>query len=143
MKRYLVPFSAFILLLGSGTVVAERTSGGAQLRPDREPIKYLDKAPQARTPQATMVRFILLREARRIEEAGRLISKECPKWLREAMLKRRSAEHGPLNIDTLRYQLREYSADKAQVGISYNLEDGTYNEWIRDLFREGGKWVLR
>ncbi len=62
---------------------------------------------------------------------------------REAMLKRRSAEHGPLNIDTLRYQLREYSPDKAQVGISYNLEDGTYNEWVRDIFREGGQWLLR
>jgi len=115
----------------------------AEPTPTEAPINYLDKAPQPGTPQAAMVNLVLLRESGRTDEAAKLISKECPDWLREGMLKSDKAEYGPMKMHTLAYHLREYTAEKALVNVNYNTENGSFKDWTRKVIREDGKWVVR
>lgn len=117
--------------------------GQSELTPDEAPINYVDKVPEKGTPQAAMVEFIRLREGGKLEEAGEQISTTCPQWLRDSMLEPASAAHGLIKIDTLSYQLREYTPEKALVNVSFNCDDGTHSGWTRSLIREDEKWVLR
>ncbi len=110
-----------------------------ELTPDEAPIKYVNQPPEEGTPQAAMLNVVLFREEGRTEEAAKFISKECPDWLREAMLK----PDGPMKKETLSYQLREYTPEKALVSVDYNTENGTFKGWTRSVIQEDGKWVVR
>ena len=107
--------------------------------PDEVPIRYVNQPPQEGTPQAAMLNLVLFREEGRTEEAAKFISKECPDWLREGMLK----TDGPMKKETLSYQLREYTPEKALVSVDYNTETGTFKGWTRSVIQEDGKWVVR
>ena len=50
---------------------------------------------------------------------------------------------GPMRKDTLSYQLREYTPEKALVSVDFNEEDGTFKGWTRSVILEDGKWVVR
>ena len=90
-----------------------------------------------------MVKFILLREDGKIEEAGRMISNQCPDWLREFMLKSESVERGPTRMETLTRQLLEFTPGKAKVNANLNYEKSGSSSWTRSLIREDDAWVLR
>ena len=132
-------FSIAVVLLLAGTVSSQTISPQPELTPDPEPIKYVDQPPPVGTPQAAMVDLVLLREGGRIEEAAKLVSKECPDWLRAGMLN----PVGPMKKETLTYQLREYTPEKALVSVDYHTENGTFKGWTRSVIREDGKWVVR
>ena len=132
-------FSLALVLLFAGAVSTQAASPRPELTPDEAPIKYVTQPPQAGTPQAAMLYLVLFREEGRTEEAAKLISKECPDWLREGMLK----PDGPMKKETLSYQLREYTPEKALVSVDYNTASGTFKGWTRSVIREGGKWVVR
>ena len=127
-----------VLLIAAATTV-QPSETQPQSTPHPAPIRYVDRAPQAGTPQAAMLNLVLFREERRLDEAALLISKQCPGWLREGML----TTDGSMKRDTLTYQLREFTAEKALVSVDYNLTDGTFKGWTRTVILEDGKWVVR
>ena len=132
-------FSLAIFLFFTGAVSSQMATPQPELTPDEAPIMYVDQPPEEGTPQAAMLNLVLLREEGRTDEAAKFISNECPDWLREAMLK----SDGPMRKETLSYQLREYTAEKALVSVDYNLENGTFKGWTRSVIQEDGKWVVR
>ena len=86
-----------------------------------------------------MLNLVLFREEGRTEEAASLLSKGCPEWLRETML----SSQGSINKDTLTYQLREFTPERALVSVDYNMVDGTFKGWTRSVILEDGRWVVR
>ena len=128
-----------VVLLFWGAAHGQTGSPGAEWKPDAEPIRYVERTPPEGSPQAAMLNLVLLRESGRSEHAGHLISKECPQWLRQGMLE----PDGPMNIDTLTYQLREFEPHKALVRVDYNLTDGTFKGWTRKVILEDDQWVVR
>jgi len=110
---------------------------------DKTMIRYIDSPPRAGTPQAAMINLVLLREIGNFEDAGKLISKKAPGWLREGMLKPNDKKYGPMKKETLAYQLERFEDNKARVYISYNLKDGTFKGWSRFIVIEEGHWVVR
>jgi hypothetical protein len=139
MFKMLAALTTTLVLLSTGAVPAQAASPEAGLKPDEAPIKYVDRAPREGTPQAAMLNLVLWREEGRTREAAELISKQCPDWLREGML----TPDGPMNKETLSYQLREFTPDKALVSVDYNTADGTFKGWTRTVILEDGKWVVR
>ncbi len=132
-------FSPAVVLLLAVAFSSQMASPQPELTPDEAPIKYVHQRPEEGTPQAAMLNLVLFREEGRTEEAAKLISKECPDWLREGMLK----PDGPMKKETLSYQLREYTPEKALVSVDYNTKNGTFKGWTRTVIQEDGKWAVR
>jgi len=110
---------------------------------DKDYILYSKNKPAKNSPSEAYINLLLLTESGKIKEAEKLISKTAPDWLKKSFLTQNSKEHGPIKMETLRYQLVEIKENKYRVSFALNWKSGTHTSGSRFVIIEDGKWVVR
>ena len=110
--------------------------------PDKEPKRYRDHPPEEGTAEYTLIRFILLREAGKKDQAKALLSSDQEnEWLRDHITSQ--TESGfDIDLNEFFYQAVKRTNTEVVFEYNYRLENGGLMDFGHTVVYEEGVWKV-